>query len=741
MITEQTDRISFGLFELDLQAGELWKAGHKIKLPGQPFKILTILVARPGEIVTREELQLKVWGANTNVDFERAVAGAINKIREAVGDSADNPRFIQTLPKRGYRFIAPVTLVHVAAPPQLSHQVVAPLTQENSPNSQDASLAVSPEKLVLPPLAPSQTDAQEVTQEAHRRTIPLWLALCLSLVLACLTGACTYWVNVQPEAKPLKIEQITNRGVISTGPPNAENLLTLATDGNRILTSVMENGRPRLSSISLSTGEVQPLALPKELSSSLLADISKDGSKLLLKSNLSSASEQPLWIVPASGGSAFRVGNVLAHDASWMPDGTSILYANGNDLAVIRLDNDSTTSFARLNARAFWMRWSPNGKVLRFTLLDPVTHSFGIWQMDAEGGALRRVPTPDSEHLSACCGTWTADGSSYVVRVGENLWSLKENAPHSKATQLTNGPLRFLSPVTAHSGSRIFFMGLTQPMGMQEFEQGGFHPAPAFLANATRVSFSRDSQWVAWTDNDEKLWRARAADGSDKVQLTPAYLEVFMAHWSPDGKQLAIMAREPGKVWRTYLVSADGGTPEPLLREDRNAADPDWSADGKSLVFGREPDLMGKESGSHAIQLLDLATMKTETIPGSEGLFSPRWSPDGRWIVALSLNQKTIFLYDVAQQHWRELAKTSAADPIWSADSKSVFTQAFLEEKQPILRISVPDGQIQAVADLGEFSDRGMANYFFGGLTPKNQPLVQPKIGTGDLYTLDLAVR
>jgi Tol biopolymer transport system component len=245
-------------------------------------------------------------------------------------------------------------------------------------------------------------------------------------------------------------------------------------------------------------------------------------------------------------------------------------------------------------------------------------------------------------------------------------------------------PVRFLSPVAARAGSRIFFMGLDQPLGMQEFnKKEGFHPAPAFLADATRVDFSRDGAWVAWTDHDEKLWRARVNDGSDKIQLTPGYMEVFMAHWSPDSKRLAVMAREPGKVWRTYLVYADGGTPEPLLNEDRNAADPGWSADGQDLIFGREPDLMGKESGLHSIQIVHLATMKTETLPDSEGMFSPRWSPDGRWIIALSLNQKSLMLYDVVRERWKELARTSAADPIWSADSKSIYLHAFLKISSP----------------------------------------------------------
>ena len=352
------------------------------------------------------------------------------------------------------------------------------------------------------------------------------------------------------------------------------------------------------------------------------------------------------------------------------------------------------------------------------------------------------MKTPQGDSGTACCGTWTADGSAYVMQVAENVWQLTAGLHGSALTQITNGPLRFLSPVTARSGSRIFFLGLNRPLGMQLYKTGsGFQPAPAFLADATRVDFSRDGAWVAWTDNNERLWRARAADGSDKVQLTPSYFEVFMAHWSPDGKRLAMMAREHGKVWKIYLVDADGGKPEPVLNEDRNEADPGWSADGESLVFGREPDLMGKESGSHAIGIVDLKNSKVAMVPGSEGLFSPRWSPDGRWIAALSLDQKTLMIFDVAQQRWKIMAQTSAADPCWSADSKSIYVHAFLQEHQPILKIDVSDGERHVVADLSGFHDQATFNYFFGGVTPNSEPLVQPRIGGGDLYTLELRAR
>lgn len=748
-ILEQTDRISFGLFEVDLHAGELWKAGYKVRLASQPFKVLTTLLTKPGEVVSREELQLQVWGANTNVDFERAVAGAINKIREALGDSAENPRFIQTLPKRGYRFIAPVASVQSSS---RDLSLVQPTVDQTPVFNGEPELSSSggTVKLVAPTAPPvgallrcdTVSSPNTVSSVERGWSVAKSIGAGLAGLVLCV-GLLVLWLGKEKaDTAPLRVDQLTHSEAISAGPPSLENLLTLATDGNRILTSVMEGGRPRLSAISLSTGEVEAIALPQELASSLLADISKDGSKLLLKSHLSSASEQPLWIVPSSGGSALRVGSVLAHDAAWMPDGTSVLYASGNDLTVIRLDNGISAPFARLKGRAFWMRWSPDGKVLRFTLLDPVTHSSSLWELPKKGGAPRPIRTPQAEHTSACCGSWTADGSAYVLESGENLWQLRGSGRTASLSQLTNGPLRFLSPVTARAGSRVFFVGLDQPFGLQQFdEKKGFHPAPSFLANATRVDFSRDGAWVAWTGNDGKLWRARASDGSDKVQLTPDYMESFMAHWSPDGRQLAVMAREPGKVWRIYLIDADGGTPKPLLKEERNAADPGWSADGKSLVFGREPDLMGKESGSHAIQIVDLATRKTEIVPGSEGMFSPRWSPDGRWIAALSLNQKSLMLFDVAEQRWKELAKTSAADPSWSTDSKSVYVHAFLEDKQPILRIGVPNGDIHVLADLSGFHDRATVNYFFGGLTPKNDLFVQPRIGTGDLFTLDLKVR
>src|SRR3989442_1747133 len=107
--------LRFGVFEVDVRTGELRKHGGRIKLQEQPFHVLTVLLQRPGEVVTREELRSQNWPADTFVDFDNSLNTAINKLREALGDSADSPRFIETLPRRGYRFIAPVTGVDGAA--------------------------------------------------------------------------------------------------------------------------------------------------------------------------------------------------------------------------------------------------------------------------------------------------------------------------------------------------------------------------------------------------------------------------------------------------------------------------------------------------------------------------------------------------------------------------------------------------------------------------------------------------
>ena len=116
MTSKESNRARFGPFEVDLHTHELWKHGTRLKLVGQPFEILAVLLSRPGELVTRDEMRDRLWPSDTFVDFNHGLNAAVNKLREALSDSAENPRYIETLPRRGYRFMAAIEWITTKSP-------------------------------------------------------------------------------------------------------------------------------------------------------------------------------------------------------------------------------------------------------------------------------------------------------------------------------------------------------------------------------------------------------------------------------------------------------------------------------------------------------------------------------------------------------------------------------------------------------------------------------------------------
>ena len=726
-------RFRFGLFEADPDSGELRKSGIRIRVQAQPFRVLVCLLERAGDVVTRDEIQQRLWGSDTIVDFDHSLATAINKLRESLGDSAENPRFIETLAKRGYRFIAPVTLVGRDRSP---HELI---DAGDSPT-------IHPDR--TDPLAPHPIPSLAASPRAVPRSWPgttlRILAVLILLAAGFLTG-----LSLRPAyTPPPHITQITFSGRVGPGDPLFESFAGTATDGSRIYFSQIENGRAVLAQALIADGETATLPLPDELAAPSLGDISPDGSRLLLRNHLATAPEQSLWVV-STGGAARRIPGILAHDATWMPDGQRILYASGDDLYIARDNGSESRKLATLPGRAFWLRWSPDGSRLRLTLLNSETHTSALWEVAADGsGAHILLPNWTSALPAECCGSWTDDGRYFVfqsARGGDsNIWAIPEHAGLFGRPQppipITNGPLDYQAPITERGGHRTFFIGLNMQSELLRYDRGSsiFVPYTDGLSNARRVEFSHDAAWIAWIRQDDgTLWRGRA-NGSANLEITGRPMQVFTMHWSPDARQLVFMGRQPGKPWKVYTMDADGGHLQEVLDEVRSEADPDWSPDGKMLVFGRLPDLMAEASQPKAIYTVNLATHVMTKLPGSDGLFSPRWSANGKYIAALSIDQKKLMLYDGSAQTWRVLAEQSIADPAWSHDDSAIYFHDFAQADQPIYRVVIATDKVERVADLHDLRSANVVDYRFAGLAPGDVPLVSARMSTANLYAADL---
>jgi Tol biopolymer transport system component len=193
------------------------------------------------------------------------------------------------------------------------------------------------------------------------------------------------------------------------------------------------------------------------------------------------------------------------------------------------------------------------------------------------------------------------------------------------------------------------------------------------------------------------------------------------------------MAKSPGSLWKIYLVPAEGGSPEQLMPGERNESNPSWSPDGNSIVFGRAPWAEGGTAGTVAIQVLDLRTQQVSALSGSEGLYSPRWSSDGRYITALAADNTRLLLYDFKTQNWVELAHMPVNFHICSRDGKYVYFDSPFGDDPAFYRVRISDHKLERLVSWKDFRRANL----FSGLALDDSPLVVRDAGTHEIYALD----
>ena len=287
-----------------------------------------------------------------------------------------------------------------------------------------------------------------------------------------------------------------------------------------------------------------PVPAPTE---SLLA-VSPDGATLLVADMLGTTFQGPLWAVPVLGGSPRRVGEAVGQAAAWSPDGQKIVYADGHDLFLANSDGGEPHKLVSAPDQAGDLAWSPDGKVIRFSVGGSPSFQLSLWQVSINGTSLHPLfpswHTPPDE----CCGRWTPDGKYFVFQSRGNIWAVTEKgnllgkADH-QPFQLTSGPMTFLSPLPSKDGKKLFVVGALAHGELARYDAQSAEFVP-FLSgiSADSVSFSRDGQWVAYVSFPEgTLWTSKL-DGSQRIQLSYPPLYSMLPSWSPDGKQIVFFA-------------------------------------------------------------------------------------------------------------------------------------------------------------------------------------------------------
>jgi eukaryotic-like serine/threonine-protein kinase len=543
-----------------------------------------------------------------------------------------------------------------------------------------------------------------------------------------------------PESPPVVLSslQITNDGASKR---------SLVTDGTRLYFSENLGGHSVLRQVSTSGGETAPV--PISLVSADIYDFYPGRSELLVKGIAEgSETEGPVWILPVPGGSLRQVGNILAHAATWAPDGQHIVYVKQSSLYSCNPDGSDSRELVTVPGIPFAPRFSPDGRRLRFTIRDTSQRTSSLWEVSPDGKDLHPLLPDWNKPAQEFGGKWTRDGEYFLFESSrdhsQNIWARRESSSlfrktSAEPTQLTVGPLLFSNPTPSLDGKKLFVIGQQRQFDLVQLENKS-QRFSIYLpgVSAGEADIQRNGDWITYVAHpDLTLWRCKL-DGSSRSQLTFAPMQAHMPRWSPDGSQIAFMGSRPGRPWKIFVMRAEGGTPLEVTTGDRNQGDPTWMPKGDAIVFAGMPWLeYGSVSGPN-IHVIDVKTSQISDVPDSENLFSPRCSQDGHYIAALSADSTKLMLYDTAKKSWEQLAVSRFGFENWSHDGKSLYAEDYSNTTDDIVRVSAGTGKIDRLFSLKEIP-RGFDPWeFWVGLSPDDSPLLMRDRSTQEIYSLDV---
>jgi len=594
---------------------------------------------------------------------------------------------------------------------------------EKPPETTETQLtetAPAPEpKISCPP-----ADARR-TSVFRRRALSL--AVPLLLILA---GVPLCWWLWPMDVQLLSCRQLTRDG----RPKNS-----LFTDGERIYFYEEMDGKRVVASLPVSGGIVTELKLP--VRSPGLLSISSVRHSLVVNDGeskeLFEVQIKPLTVqqIPLPSG-------VTATSARWDPDG-HLLAVVGSDSSLMVFEPGKTSKPRRwpLRGQPQITGWRPRGGRLRLNVLETKSDTTQWWELTGLG--LVKSPVPSfSPNRKEENGNWSADGRFFVFEGGRDLtqiWLADEGGYPARPHQLTDDARLWDSPSFIPGSNTIVAMA-RQSQGeltalQNHGEPGGNNPVLP-VGSMYELDYSRDGQWVAYTQFPEHtIWKSRP-DGSEARPLTPTGITAHQPHWSPDGTRIAFIGSSMGKDarMRIYLVSSSGGTLDQPLPQGDDQGVPTWTPDGRSIIFGDLITPVGFENAT--IHELNLQTQTVSNIVAPTGLWSPRMSPDGRHLVAISYDRRSILVRDNQRGSWRNCATMEfLEEPVWSPDSHWFQFIAKVKglDAKGVYRLTASCGQPQRITDLSSYRFAGAT---WIGIGPNASVLGLVGL-PAEIYTLD----